>query len=258
MDGTATETGMAGRLGWYSAWNACQRPLEWGGVADGGRRPLLHDIPATFRNPIARLLIAYERLAAAGLPRREDVGLEQLKDLLGWEFFAEWLAPHSIVVRLSGSHIDYVLGANVTGVNFFDKYRADQRALYSRFYGAIADQPCGGYTVRGVVVGGTERFQYHSIYLPLATRPNYVPIVGAVAITDFARLGSGGKVGGAPDFQALSRLGVFDIGFGMPAGAHEPVDIAAVAAAIEAAGNTSLDQEALEGRPLIGRPRSMR
>ncbi|MBI3515020.1 MAG: PAS domain-containing protein [Proteobacteria bacterium] len=204
--------------------------------------------------------MAYERVrvAVGGVPRREDVGLEQLKDLLGWEFFAEWLAPHSIVVRLSGAHIDYVLGSNVTGVNFFDKYRADQRALYSRFYGAIADHPCGGYTVRGVVVGGTERFQYHSIYLPLATRPNYVPIVGAVAITDFTRLAPAGKVGGAPDFQALSRLGVFDIGFGVPAGGLERIDIAAVAAGIEAAGDTTLDQEALEVRPLIGRPRSMR
>ncbi len=206
------------------------------------------------------MLIAYDRVrvAVGGVPRREDIGLEHLKDLLGWEFFAEWLAPHSIVVRLSGSHIDYVLGANVTGVNFFDKYRADQYARYSRFYGAIADHPCGGYTVRAVVVGGTERFQYHSIYLPLAARPSYVPIVGAVAITDFARLGPGGKVGGAPDFQALSRLGVFDIGFGVAAGDLERLDIAAVAAGIEAAGDATLDQQALEARSQIGRPRSMR
>lgn len=197
------------------------------------------------------------RIATGGVPRREDVGLEQLRDLLGWEFFAEWQAPHAIVVRLSGAHIDYVLGANVTGVDFFEKYRPEQKRLYAGFYAAIADHPCGGYTARRVVIGGAERFDYHSVYLPLAARPRYVPIVGAVAVTDFERLGRS-QVGGPPDFQELARIGVFDIGFGLPGGDLEALDIVRIVARIEAAGEAAFDQEAMEARPLIGRPRGMR
>jgi hypothetical protein len=211
------------------------------------------------RNAIARLLAAYDRLrrAAGGVPRREDFGLEQLRELLGWQFFADWTPPASIVVRLAGTYIDYVLGANVTGVDFFEKYRPEQRSLYARFYAAIADSPCGGYSVRRVVVAGTEAFDYHSIYLPLAPRPGHVPIIGAVAVTGFSRLVEAGAER-APDFQALARLGVFDIGFGPPAGDLagdlECVDIAAVVGAIEAAGRLSLDRAAREARSLVSRP----
>lgn len=217
----------------------------------------LHEGLGESRNAIGRLLAAYDgvRVASGGVPRREDLDLALLKPLLGWEFFAEWVAPASIIVRLSGAHIDYVLGSNVTGVNFFAKYRAEQRAVYSRFYGAIADHPCGGYTARRVIVGGAEAFQYHSIYLPLAKRPSYMPIVGAVAVTGFERIAPGSTLGGPPDFQALTRLGVFDIGCGAPPRDLALIDIAAVVAEIDAAGELALDKAAHEARSSIGRPR---
>ena len=223
-------------------------------------RPHLHGGLGEARNAIGRLLAAYDgvRVAVGGVPRREDLGLEQLKGLLGWEFFAEWVAPASIVVRLSGAHIDYLLGSNVTGANFFAKYRAEQRAVYSRFYGAIADHPCGGYTARRVIVGGAEAYQYHSIYLPLAPRPRYVPIVGAVAATGFERVAPASTMGGPPDFQALTRLGVFDIGLGPPPKDLASIDIAAVVREIDAAGELVLDKLALEARSPIGRPRTLR
>lgn len=212
-------------------------------------------------NAIARLLVAYERVRAAcgGMPTREAMGIEELRGLIGWEFFAEWVAPDSIVVRLSGAHIDYMLGTNVTRVNFFEKYRPEQKALYSKLYGAIADQPCGGYTGRRVVVGGTEVFDYHSIYLPLAPKPDYVPIIGAVAISGFERLETPADGTMPPNFQALERLGVFDIGHGVPAGPPETIDIAAVIAGIDAAGAVTLDQQAHATRSsLIGRPPRLR
>jgi hypothetical protein len=212
-------------------------------------------------NPIGRLLVAYARVRAAGggTPTREAMGIEQLRGLIGWEFFAEWVAPASIVVRLSGAHIDYMLGTNVTGVNFFDKYRPEQTALYSTLYGAVADQPCGGYTGRRVVVGGTEVFEYHSIYLPLAPKPDAVPIIGAVAITGFERLEARGDGAPAPNFQALDRLAVFDIGDGVPAGPLDAIDIARVIAGIDAAGTITLDPEAHAKRSsLIGRPPRLR
>ncbi|HUA51437.1 MAG TPA: PAS domain-containing protein [Candidatus Sulfotelmatobacter sp.] len=213
------------------------------------------------RNSIGRLLAAYAdaRPSSTGLPRREDVGFERLKPLLGWEFLAEWVAPASIVVRLSGAHIDYVLGRNVTGQNFFDHYRPEQRTVYARFFGAIADHSCGGYSVRRVIVNGAEAFDYHSIYLPLAPRPDYVPIVGAVAVTGFERVAHGASSDAAPDFQALSRLGVFDIGHGVPDGALaglEPIDIGTVVATIDEAGDLALDKLAYDTRSSVGRPRT--
>ena len=215
------------------------------------------------RNSIGRLLAAYAQAHAAsvGVPRREDVGFEQLKSILGWEFFAEWVTPTSIVVRLSGAHIDYVLGRNVTGENFFDKYRPEQRVTYSRFFGAIADHPCGGYSVRRVIVNGAEAFDYHSIYLPLMPRPHYVPIVGAVAVTGFERVAAGPPIQAPPNFQALTRLGVFDIGHGLPddvSPGTEPIDIGAVVAAIDATGELVLDKIAHDTRSPVGRPPTIR
>jgi hypothetical protein len=222
--------------------------------------PDLESAAAKPRNTLAALLAAYRRCCppgGAGVPRREDLTLADLADLLGWEFFAEWVAPDSITVRLSGTHIDYVLGRSVTGVNFFEKYRPHDRALYARFYAAIADHPCGGYTVRQVIVGGDEAYDYHSIYLPLARRASYVPIVGAVWVGQFERVAARRVEGHQPDFRALGRIGLFDIGFGVPAGDLETVDIAAVIAAIDAKGGATLDRDALEARPMLGRPPSL-
>jgi hypothetical protein len=222
--------------------------------------PAVHVSLGDSRNALGRLLAAYDgvRAAAGGMPRREQLGFEQLKGLLGWEFFAEWVAPASIVVRLSGAHIDYMLGCNVTGANFFAKYRADQRAVYSRFYGAIADHPCGGYSLRRIVVGDAEAFEQHSVYLPLAPQPRYVPIVGAVAMTGFERIAPRTVVGASPDYQALIRLGVFDVGFGPPPKDLASIDIAAVVREIDAAGEPALDKTALETRSPIGRPSTLR
>jgi hypothetical protein len=212
------------------------------------------------RNPLARLLTAYRLLCppgSTGVPRREALGLEQLKAVLGWEFFAEWAAPESIVVRLAGTHIDFVLGTGVTGVNFFDKYQPQDRAIYSRFYGAIADRPCAGYSVRQVIVGGDEAYDYHSIYLPLAPRPTYVPIVGAVSVTRFTRIAAQRRADQGPDFSALRHLGLFDIGFGLPVSDFTAIDIDAVIAAIGAQRGVMLDDDALAARPLLGRPETL-
>lgn len=213
-------------------------------------------------NAIARLLVAYGRVYAqsGGVPKRERIGLEQLRSLLGWEFFAEWVAPESIVVRLSGTHIDYMLGTNVTGVNFFSKYRPEQRADYGRFYGTIADHPCGGYAVRRIVVGGAEAFDHHSIFLPLAPKPAYVPIVGAVAVTRFERIAKTTARDAVPDFRDRTRIGLFDIGAGLPPPTppFEATDIAAVIREIDTLGPPMLDQEAHEARSLIGRPPKFR
>jgi len=216
---------------------------------------------ADSHNALAALLTAYRRLCpagSAGVPRREDLGLAQLKGLLGWEFFAEWVAPASITVRLSGTYIDYVLGTSVTGADFFEKYRPEDRPTYGRFYAAIADHPCAGYSVRQVIGGGGEAYDYHSIYLPLARRATYVPFVGAVWVSQFERLAAQRSEGLEPDFRALVRLGLFDLGFGLPATEFGTIDIAAVSAAIDAKGGVKLDQDAIEARPLLGKPAALR
>lgn len=216
---------------------------------------------AESHNALSALLAAYRRLCPPGsaeVPRRDELGLAQLKGLLGWEFFAEWLAPSSMKVRLSGTYIDYVLGTSVTGVDFFEKYRPEDRPTYARFYAAIADQPCAGYSVRQVIVAGDEAYDYHSIYLPLARRATYVPIVGAVWVSQFERLAGRRGEGHEPDFRALVRLGLFDLGFGLPATEFETIDIDAVTAAIDAKGGVMLDRDAIEARPLLGKPATLR
>jgi hypothetical protein len=217
--------------------------------------------PAPPRNALAALLAAYRAVCPAdgsGVPRRADLGLAELKELLGWEFFAEWVAPASIVVRLSGTHIDYVLGTSVTGADFFEKYRPEDRARYGAFYGAIADHPCGGYTVRQVIVGGAEAYDYHSIYLPLARREAYVPIVGAVWVGQFERIAAERSAGHKPDFRDLVRLGLFDIGFGLPQSDLDTIDMAAVLRAIDAQRGVAFDSDAVTTRPLLGRPPTVR
>lgn len=209
-------------------------------------------------NAIARLLRAYAQVRAGlggRLPTRDDLGPERLRGALGWLFLAEWSPPESIVVRLSGIHIDYVLRTNVTGVDFFDLYTPDARPRYSRFYGHIAGRPCGGYTRRAVVVGGLESFDYHSIYLPLAGPGDKVPVIGATAVTGFHRLSEAIEAGDRPDFRALSVLGLIDLGQGTPDDGFDRVDPVAVCAEIESLCDLQLDDDGHSGRSFATRPR---
>ena len=206
---------------------------------------------------IARLLRVYSEIRESlggRLPGRDDMGPERLRDTLGWVFLAEWAPPTSIVVRLSGTHIDYVLGTNVTGVDFFDLYTDEARPMYSRFYRHIAGRPCAGYTRRDVVVGGSETFDYHSIYLPLAGPSDRVPIIGATAVSGFQRLSTAVEAGARPDFRNLSRIGLIDLGDGAPEDGFEAVDVAAVCRELDGSGPTRLDDDALMARSFANRP----
>lgn len=225
-------------------------------AADGDRDEGLTGLAGD--NAIARLLRVYAQVRAGlggRLPGRDDIGPERLRDALGWIFLAEWAPPTSIVVRLSGIHIDYVLRTNVTGVDFFDLYAPEARPTYSRFYDRIVGRPCGGYTRRAVVVGGRETFDYHSIYLPLAGAGDKVPIVGATAVTGFERLSEAVDAGAAPDFRALSRLGLIDLGQGIPDDGFEHIDPVEVCAEIEALRELKLDGDAQLERSFTTRPR---
>lgn len=209
-------------------------------------------------SPIAGLLRAYARVRAdlgGRLPTRDDLGPERLRDVLGWVFLAEWSPPTSIVVRLSGIHIDYVLGTNVTGVDFFDLYTPEARRTFTRFYERIVGRPCGGYIHRTVVVSGRETFDYHSIYLPLAGFGDRVPIIGATAVTGFQRLSEAVDADSRPDFRALSRIGLIDLGQGTPDDGFERIDPAAVCAEIESMDWLRLDDDAQMARSLATRPR---
>lgn len=215
------------------------------------------DVVPARRCAPGRLIEAYRRArreAGGGLPARDALGPERLKGLLGWVFLAHWQAPASIVVRLSGVHIDYVLGTNVTGVDFFDLYTDEARPMFSRFYAAIAGFPCGGYTRRDVLVGGEECYDYHSVYLPLATAGEVVPIVGAVAIARFERRAGPCLAPGRPDFRSTTRVGLFDLGSGVPDAGIDVVDIEAVLDMLDGAAGPLLDMRAVEARPLMGRP----
>lgn len=225
-------------------------------AARGDRGDGLAGLPGD--NAIAGLLRVYAQVRAGlggRLPTRGDLGPERLRDALGWLFLAEWSPPESIVVRLSGIHIDYVLRTNVTGVDFFDLYTPEARPRYSRFYSHIAGRPCGGYTRRAVVVGGRETFDYHSIYLPLAGPGDKVPIIGATAVTGFQRLPEAVDNGGGPDFRTLSVLGLIDLGQGIPDDDFERVDAAAACAEIESSYELRLDDDAHTARSFTTRPR---
>ena len=206
---------------------------------------------------VGRLVEAYRdarREAGGRPPARVALGPERLRGILGWEFLAVWRAPASIVVRLSGVHIDYVLGTNVTGIDFFDLYPPEARDGFARFYAAIAGGPCGGYTRRDVVVGGHETYDYHSVYLPLAPEGDVVPMIGAVSIAGFERRAEIAGADHRPDFRWMTRMAVFDLGDGVPDHRLDRLDIEAVLDGIEADSGPMLDQRALEARSLVGRP----
>lgn len=224
-------------------------------AAEGDRDEGLTGLPGD--NAIARLLRGYAQVRESlggRLPTRDDLGPERLRDALGWLFLAEWAPPTSIVVRLSGIHIDYVLRSNVTGVDFFDLYTPEARPTYSRFYDRIAGHPCGGYTRRAVVVGGHETFDYHSIYLPLAGAGTKVPIIGATAVTGFKRLSAPVDTGSGPYFGAPPLLGLIDLGHGIPDDGFEHMDPAALCSEIELSYGLRLDDDAQSTRSFTTRP----
>jgi hypothetical protein len=210
-------------------------------------------------SPIKRFFEIYteaQKSAGRVVPSRADIGPDQLKDVLGWVFVCDWMAPDHMVTKLSGIHIDYVLRRNMTGVNCFDHYEPKDKPTYRAFYSAITEMTCGGYTRRRVMLDNGEIQGYYSIYLPVIGVDQRVQIIGAVVSVFEGRLECRDRRSEMPDFRLTDTIGVFDIGKGQPDTRHlTRIDLMGELAAMEKHEAVPFDTDYRDERSYINEPR---
>lgn len=81
----------------------------------------------------------------AAPPRRRDVRLEDIVDLLPGVILLEARAPDVFHFRLAGTGVDEFSGMHMTGVNALDLTAPENRAVRARRLWSLASIPCGGF-----------------------------------------------------------------------------------------------------------------
>ncbi len=118
----------------------------------GGRRLPYPDFqmpPAAIRSEDSRTFLRAwhkwrgERL----LPHRGDFVLADIKQLLPRLLLLEVRSPTEIVFRLAGTMVRARVGAELTGRNFIDLARPEERAERARLLLAEVAQPCGAVMI---------------------------------------------------------------------------------------------------------------
>ncbi|ANK82278.1 MAG: hypothetical protein TEF_16885 [Rhizobiales bacterium NRL2] len=82
---------------------------------------------------------------AGAPPRRRDVRLEDIVELLPGIILLEARAPDVFHFRLAGTGVDEYSGMHMTGVNALDLTAPENRATRARRLWSLASTPCGGY-----------------------------------------------------------------------------------------------------------------
>lgn len=108
----------------------------------GGERGITFELAETN----ARLLLAWKgwRTGAAP-PRRGDIRLEDIVEILPAITLLEARGPEDFQFRLTGTGVDERAGMHMTGINALDLTAAEHRAIRARRLWHVASTPCGAY-----------------------------------------------------------------------------------------------------------------
>jgi len=112
----------------------------------------------------------HRELSGGQIPEKNDIKPQIYKSFLPWVIIADSKGKGDLTVRLSSEANDRLLGHNLTGVNMFDHYQPELRAMYWDFFDPILAGDLGGYSNRILMGQAREKIRCEVIYLPLRTR----------------------------------------------------------------------------------------
>ena len=171
-------------------------------------------------NEATKILVDYwcslPRPGGTLCPARSDFRMMDVSEISDQLFVDERHNADNICVVQSGSTINKLLGADLTGFNILELLPPDQFALERAYFQALAGQPCAGYITRLSTQATGRSFVYRSTHLPLLTKEGTVGFwVGTGAIFEENTYPPNARITKFGQFQMLERE-YFDIGAGVP------------------------------------------
>jgi hypothetical protein len=140
INGLAAQFVFLARLlhGVFGGAGMTQKSLEWGRQGENrmGRLRIMDDLssPPEIAHAGTRHLFRYWESVRKerSTPLRSDIGLHSISQLLPWVFIAERSGASGHLLRLAGTGICRLWGANMTGSDLFGRWPAFERQTMAR------------------------------------------------------------------------------------------------------------------------------
>ena len=107
------------------------------------------------------------------VPLRDAIDPVALKAVLPSVILLEWKQPDQLMVRLAGTDFQRRIGREITGMNWFDLYPADERALWAAQLAHLCERPCGAHFRVAEGWWSAPRVEY--LLLPLRSSTERAP-----------------------------------------------------------------------------------
>jgi len=150
------------------------------------------------------------------LPRRSDIDLAGIKDLLPGLLLLEARARDRFIFRLVGTLIDEALGVGVTGSNYLDFARPELRELRAERMVRQLAWPCGARMITRFVAVDGDALPLEVVALPMRSDADDRPrlLIAAVGGLDAQMIRDVSST--APLEGGAEVYEYFDIGAGVP------------------------------------------
>jgi len=187
----------------------------------GGRRlpyPDFQKAPAAIRSEDSRIFLrAWHKWRGEQLlPRRADFVLADIKPLLPRLLLLEVRSPSEIVFRLAGTMVRARVGAELTGKNFIDLARPEERRERSRLLLAEVGQPCGAVMIYPLAYPSGYEAPVEVVSVPVEPNLPGQPKLVLALFTELFKP-AGEVPASVDDHLAPGRsMSFFDIGAGVP------------------------------------------
>lgn len=149
------------------------------------------------------------------VPRRAAINPRDIHRLLPLMIIHERLQPNVMMIRLTGTKVDEILGKNYSGTNVFDIYDSEFHAWLRALHDVILDTPCGARVTGLVTLEDGASFEMSSLHLPMNNaRGETTFLLGLIFIEPTymdAALRGAGLVR-----QDIKGVRTVDLGFGAP------------------------------------------
>jgi len=151
------------------------------------------------------------------VPSREQVNLQDIKQLLPRVIVMEVCSPREIFVRLAGSAYLDIFGVELTGQNYVDMAPPQDRELRGRRLWEMISRPCGGYSSVPHPNPNKQHESIHGLSLPMRSGDKFRPMqLFSIVASEFQNIAPEANADVGMVAHLADRFSFVDIGAGLP------------------------------------------
>jgi len=159
----------------------------------------------------------YRKDASFNVPQKKSVSMQSLKGALPDILIAERIDPETIVVRLSGTRLDDMMGFVVSGKNLLDVVPQEQRNRINTTYNNISDFSCGFNISEDVSLSNGSNIELDILALPLTdTEGQNKFFLAGYHFTNKHFFNPFADTGVLAQNREINQVGYIDLGYGIP------------------------------------------